>query len=109
MWKSIVIIYIKLYFMNTKQLANRLAKKMGYSQKEMYPIVSNMIELIKECVIEGHVVKLNELLSIRTEIRDEHKYFNASNLQVEQKPKRFVLKIIVSKTFKRVIDAKKAY
>lgn len=95
--------------MDIKELAKEVSKETKLPVKTIYPIVKATIKVIVKSILIGHNVKLRDFATFQLDVTPEKEQFHVHERQKKIVPRKFRLVMILSTTFKKKINAKKAY
>lgn len=95
--------------MNTQELAKKISQETDLNYTKSYELLKKIIEIIVREILRGQMVKLRGLMTLFVDIADQRTYHDAKAQQLKTKPKRFVLKVKISKQLRKEVDGKKAY
>ena len=95
--------------MNVQDLAKEIAKETGEPVYKVSKILAMAVLVIRKQILKAQIIKLKRLVSLFIDVVPEKKYYNINEKKMDVLPRRFVLKMEVSRNLKKEIDAKKTY
>lgn len=95
--------------MNVQDLAKEVAKETGEPIYKVSKILAAGVLVIRKQILKAQIIKLKRLASLFIDVVPEKKYYNINEKKMDILPRRFVLKMVVSRDLKKEIDAKKTY